>query len=97
MSTLDKSLDQIIASNRSAKSLGRVKSKGKGVGKPRAKLAQSKPASAKLNPKTIAKIAAKTVDLAYATKVLCYNLPRDLKKENVMVCCFRSPAVFALS
>lgn len=92
MSSLDKSLDQIIAGNR--KNTARVgktkkvtpakakKTQGKAVGKAVRKTQTKAP----LKSLTVARLANKTIDLSYATKVLCYNLPRDLKLDNIKVC-----------
>lgn len=96
MSSLDKSLDQIIAGNK--KNTGRVsktkkatpakKTQGKSVGKAVGKAVRNSQPKTPLKSLTVARLANKTIDLSYATKVLCYNLPRDLKQENIKVCSF---------
>lgn len=84
MSALDKSLDDIIKSS-GKKSIKPKKfankSKPTKVGKS-LRTTQKKPVSFK----KVAVAAKPTVDLSYATKVVVYGLPKDLKQDNIKVC-----------
>lgn len=88
MASLDKSLDDIIASSKRGKKFN-VK-KGKSIVKrPVGQLA--KPG---LKPKTLAKLNNARVnndkpnllDGSYATKVVVYGLPKDIKQDAIKVC-----------
>jgi THO complex subunit 4 len=83
MSALDKSLDDII------------KSSGKKSIKPKKFANKSKPTKVGKSLRTTQKkpvsfkkvaVAKPTVDLSYATKVVVYGLPKDLKQDNIKVC-----------
>lgn len=95
MSSLDKSLDDIISTTRKsapARKFGKAKPTkvGKKVGastkKPIVSFKKGTAAAAAALAAAKAKKQAATVDLSYATKVVVYNLPKDLKQDNVKVC-----------
>lgn len=86
MSSLDKSLDDIISTTRKS-----VKSKnlnrggngkiGKKVGASTKKPIVSFKKSTPVGPKK-----AVTLDMSYATKVVVYGLPKDIKLDAIKVC-----------
>lgn len=85
MSSLDKSLDDIISSTkRPARKFARstkTNKVGKKVG------AASKKTIVSFKKAAPAAAAAKvSVDLSYATKVVVSGLPKDLKQDNIKVC-----------
>lgn len=82
--SLDKSLDDIISSNKKTSKVRATKKTakvGKKVGSANKKAIVSfkKPA-----PK-----AAPVLDLSYATKVVAQGLPKDIKQDGIRVCCTR--------
>lgn len=83
MSALDQSLDEIISSKpkkQFKKKTNISKSKvGKAVGKPVKKQA-GKPI------KKVAAPSATILDASYATKVVVYGLPKDIKTDAIKVC-----------
>lgn len=95
--SLDKSLDDIISSSKKTFKSRRpgakvgAKSNQNKVGKKLTNGKAKKPATVSFNkPKAAAAVAAAApaIDLSYATKVNVTGLPRDLKHDNVRVCCF---------
>lgn len=97
MSSLDKSLDDIISTTRKSNPArkfgkpGKPTKVGKKVGastkKPIVSFKKAGTAAAAAAfAAAKAKKQASTVDLSYATKVVVYNLPKDLKQDNVKVC-----------
>lgn len=95
MSALDKSLDDIISSNRKPKRVNSAKvGAGNKVGK-KVGGAKKPIVSFKKVQNTVAAqkalAAAKRasgVDLTAVSKVVVHNLPKDLKQEHVKVCFF---------
>lgn len=84
MSALDKSLDDIISNSRKtvrSKTRGTKGKVGKRVGSSNKKpIVSFKKAAPPVSKKTPA------VDVSYATKVVVYGLPKDLKADAVKVC-----------
>jgi THO complex subunit 4 len=85
MSALDQSLDEIISSKpkkqfRKKANLGNKAKVGKAVAKPAGK--PTKKAAAPI------KAAAQNnvLDVSYATKVVVYHLPKDIKTDAIKVC-----------
>lgn len=84
MASLDKSLDDIISSTRGKRFSGKKKIVGK-----------KQVNKTTLKPKTFQKLANKAtarastlLDSSYATKVVVYGLPKDLKQDSIKVCIY---------
>jgi THO complex subunit 4 len=77
-SALDQSLDEILSS------------KPKRPVQKKKQVAKSKVGKAVIKPKTQKKTAASApaaiLDASYATKVVVYGLPRDIKQDAIKVC-----------
>lgn len=92
MSTaLDKSLDDIISSQKKARPAKKVVAK---KSKPGISKNISKKATPKSNKKPVVSFkkpaapapAATTLDASYATKVVVHGLPKDIKLDAIKVC-----------
>ena len=95
MSSLDKSLDEIISSSRKPRRVGGAKTATNKVCKKVGGSNQKKPlvsfkkvqnAAAAQRALNQAQKAAAALDLTAATKVVVHNLPRDLRQEHIKVC-----------
>lgn len=90
--SLDKSLDDIISSNKKTFKSKRPGAKfgakgGNRVGKKIGGTNNKKPIAKFNRPAAAAAVAAvPTIDLSYATKVNVSGLPKDLKHDNIKVC-----------
>ena len=91
--SLDKSLDDIISSNKKSFKSKRPGAKfgakgGNRVGKKIGGTNNNKKPIAKFNKPAAAAAAAAVpaIDLSYATKVNVSGLPKDLKHDNIKVC-----------
>ncbi|ODV78570.1 uncharacterized protein CANTADRAFT_53499 [Suhomyces tanzawaensis NRRL Y-17324] len=83
MSTLDKSLDEIISSTKKTRKVAPKAGKANKVGKKIGSLNKKPIVSFKKSPAVVAATKAATLDLSAANKVVVYNLPRDLKQDNI--------------
>lgn len=80
--TLDKSLDDIIKSSKPKKVLNKKREAPSKVGK-----AVGKKPKAASKPKPVVQTENRNViDVSYATKVMVYGLPRDIKQDAIKVC-----------
>lgn len=85
MSALDQSLDEIISSKPKRSTKSRTQARGKGVSKQ-----VTKPKAGVKKTPTGPK-PAPVVDASYATKVIVYGLPKDIKQDAIKVCFWESP------
>ncbi len=86
MSSLDKSLDDIISTSRKSIKSKRLNRGGNGkVGK-KIGASNKKPIVSFKKSAPAAPKKSTAVDVSYATKVVVYGLPRDIKLDAIKVC-----------
>lgn len=85
MSSLDKSLDDIIKSKKSVRSTKAGRGASGKVGK-KVGSSKKKPIVSFRKPTPSVPRDTAPVDMSYATKVVVYGLPKDIKSDAIKVC-----------
>lgn len=88
--SLDKSLDDIISSNRkpkfTKKPVGKKPNVSNKVGKKIGSSNKKPIVTFKKAQPPVKKQQSPAVDISYATKVVAQNLPKDIKQDGIRVC-----------